>query len=257
MNPAHSSRWGTNRRMSGVKKNMPIAAIITARGGSSGVPRKNLRLLMGKPLITYSIRAALGCPFIERCFVTTEDAEIKAVSLAEGAEVIDRPKRLATDNALSTDTVRHALKYLARQDYHPEYFVLLQPTSPLRDAQHLTSCLRKFFRSKANCAISFTDVKHHPYKCFKLDRKKITPLKNEKEMERPRQLLPEIYAQNGAIYAMPTKTFLKNDAFYVHPVMPFFMSTEDSIDIDNEVDLKLAEFFALSKTRKENKTWNL
>jgi len=225
--------------MNAIEKN--ILAIITARGGSKGLPRKNLLPLRGKPLILHTIEAAKKTLAIRRCIVSTEDAEIKEISLRNGAEVIDRPLVLADDNSPSSDAVRHVLELLRCLGEMPEYFVLLQPTSPLRTAAHLTACLEQYFRSGAACAISVVEAEHHPYKCFTLDGKYLNPFADEKSLEMPRQALPRVYRQNGAIYIMPTELFLKKGCFYASPAMPFIMDPKDSIDIDTPLDFQLAK----------------
>lgn len=218
-----------------------VVAIITARGASKGLPRKNVRTLCGKPLIAYSILAARGCPQVSRCIVTTDDPEIKRISLQWGAEVVDRPAELATDTALSRDAVRHVLELLSREGGMPEYFVLLQPTSPLRTARHLERCLEAWFASGRPCAISVTEAEHHPYKCFLLENGDLAPLRDSENLDQPRQSLPPAYRQNGAIYLLKTAEFLSSNSFFIAPALPFVMSRQESIDIDTEHDLRLAE----------------
>jgi len=222
---------------------MKIHAIITARGGSKGLPRKNILPLAGKPLIAYSIIAAKECKFISRCIVSTEDAEIKRISNEWGAEVIDRPDRLATDSALSQDVVMHVLDYLRDQNDFPECFILLQPTSPLRNAQHLENCIQLFLKSKANSMVSVTEEEHHPYKDFYLEGEYLKPLFGAEYLDRPRQLLPKVYRQNGAIYLVRSKMFVRERRFAVAPIQPFVMNYEESIDIDTKYDLIQAETF--------------
>ena len=108
-----------------MKQNSKIYAIITARGGSKGLPRKNILPLAGKPLIAYTIEAALQTGQIESCFVSTEDPEIREISIMYGAKIIDRPKSLATDYSLSQDVIRHTLECLQVKNDLPDYFVLL------------------------------------------------------------------------------------------------------------------------------------
>ncbi|MFH1451538.1 MAG: acylneuraminate cytidylyltransferase family protein, partial [bacterium] len=218
-----------------------IVAIITARAGSKELPHKNIKLLAGKPLIAYTIEAALGCSAIQRCIVSTEDALIKAVSLRFGAEVIDRPPELATDSAFSEDVVRHVLLSLKKNKEYPEYFVLLQPTSPLRTSKHLTDCLKKFFNSKAMCSVSLVESENHPYKTLTLKKNKLSPLINFVSIDRPRQLLPKAYRPNGAIYIMKSDLFMKRRSFFTKDFIPFFMNRMDSVDIDNELDLLIAD----------------
>lgn len=215
-------------------------AIIPARGGSKGLIRKNIKLLARKPLIVYSIEAGLHCSKISRVIVSTEDPDVKKVSLEWGAEVIDRPMNLATDTALTRDVVLHVLETLRKEKELPECFALLQPTSPFRNSMHLESCLDLFFKSKAACVISVTEVECHPYKTLRLESSYLRPLFDVNYLDQPRQRLLPIYRQNGAIYAMKTDSFLNVKRFFVEPAMPFFMSRETSIDIDTELDFLVA-----------------
>ena len=224
-----------------------VIAIIPARGGSKGLPRKNLRSLAGKPLIAYSILAARECSQISRCIVSTEDPEIKQLSLEYGAEVIDRPADLATDLALSADVVRHVLETLSGTGHQPEYFVLLQPTSPLRTSRHIQQCLQAFLASSAACAISVTETEHHPYKDFNLDQGFLHPLFGAEYLSQPRQRLPAVYRQNGAIYVMKSRAFLEHNGFFVEPALPYIMENKDSIDIDSGFDLLVAELLLKSR----------
>lgn len=218
-----------------------IYAIILARGGSKGLPRKNLHPLADKPLIAHTIIAALDCPQISRCIVSTEDAEIKQVSIAWGAEVLDRPAELATDTAMSRDVVKSLLLVLREQNCLPDYFVLLQPTSPLRNAKHLSECIQLFFTAQSKCAISVTETEHHPYKSVYISEDGLKPLFEAEALEAPRQTLPKIYRPNGAIYLMPSKLFLENCTFFIPPVFPYIMVSQESIDIDTALDLTIAE----------------
>lgn len=218
-----------------------VVAIITARGGSKGLPRKNVLPLAGKPLIAHTILAAKDCSLISRCIVSTEDPEIKQVSLDYGAEVIDRPAELATDLALSADVVRHVLDALTGEGRLPDYFLLLQPTSPLRTGAHVTQCLQAFLASAAACTVSVTETEHHPYKGFTLDNHFLHPLFGAHYLDQPRQRLPAVYRQNGAIYAMKSRTFLERRSFFVEPALPYIMANRDSIDIDTGFDLQVAE----------------
>ncbi len=224
-----------------------VIALITARGGSKGLPRKNLRLLSGKPLIAYSIEAALGAKGVKQCIVSTEDPEIKAVSLELGAEVIDRPINLAGDSALSRDVVRHILEKLAASGSLPKRFMLLQPTSPLRNSGHIDACISAFFKGEYRSAISVTEAEHHPYKGFRVDAGQLVPLFGIEYLDRPRQTLPETLRQNGAIYLAETSSFLQQGSFFIPPVMPFLMEPDESIDIDSEQDLQIAEFLLKSR----------
>ena len=117
---------------------MNICTIITARGGSKGIPRKNIKLLNGKPVIAYSIEPSISSDLIKNTYVTTEDIEISDVSKEYGAEIIDRPPYLSEDTSTSVDVILHALDYLEKNNNLPDFFVLLQPTSPLRSKENQT-----------------------------------------------------------------------------------------------------------------------
>lgn len=226
-----------------------ITAIITARGGSKGVLRKNIRDVDGKPLIAYTIEAALNCDFVESCYVTTEDQEIKKVSEHFGAQVIDRPEELARDNSLSQDAVYHAIEHISQTSRMMRHFVLMQPTSPLRSTHHLDDCLTKFFVTDCVSAVSVVEAEHHPWKMLLVEDGGVEPVHSFQSLEKPRQELPKACRVNGAIYVMPTALFMEKRRFFVNPVFPFFMSREDSLDIDTESDLKLAA--SIIKKRKE------
>jgi CMP-N,N'-diacetyllegionaminic acid synthase len=223
--------------------NIPIiTAIITARGGSKGLPRKNLLKLCGKPMISFSIEAAHACPYIDHCYVTTDDQEIKSTSVKWGALIIDRPTKLATSSARSSNVVKHALLHLINSGRQCNYFVLLQPTSPLRTSVHITECIEMFFRrSRYKSAISVVETDSHPYKSFSLKNGSLQPLFGFENLEKPRQTLPKIYNQNGAIYLAETESFLKFNTFAVPPVMPYVMDRDHSIDIDDMEDLIQAQ----------------
>ncbi|TKB05602.1 acylneuraminate cytidylyltransferase family protein [Desulforhopalus sp. IMCC35007] len=214
-----------------------VTAIITARGGSKGIPRKNIVDIHGVPLIAYTILAAHNCQYIDECYVTTEDAEIKAVSKQYGAQVINRPPELAGDHSLSQEAVVDALKQIAKRKKTPEYFALLQPTSPLRNSTHLHDCIKYFFQSGCLSAISVTEAEHHPWKMVLSDNGLLVPVIDSRTLEKPRQQLPKAFRVNGAIYIISSKLFLEKESFFVEPVYPYEMNREDSLDIDNYEDL--------------------
>ena len=223
---------------------MKLHAIITARGGSKGLPRKNLRLFRGEPLIAHTIRAAQNSNRVDRCCVSTEDAEIRALSLQAGALVIDRPAELATDTALSSDVVKHALEWLSAAGDRPDAFALLQPTSPLRTASHLADCIDMFRQHPHGSVVSVVRTEHHPYKMLARKDGVLEPIFGHDWMELPRQGMPEVFRQNGAIYVLSTDDFLKQGTFCVDPIKPYVMDGHSSVDIDTELDLQLAELIA-------------
>jgi CMP-N,N'-diacetyllegionaminic acid synthase len=218
-----------------------VAAIITARGGSKGLPRKHERLLAGKPLLAHTILAALDCPRVSRCVVTTEDEALKRLAREWGAEVIDRPSALAQDGSLSRDVVRHALETLEAQGTLPEAFALLQPTSPLRTAAHVTACVELFESSKAASVVGVCESEHSPYKDFRMVEGRLVPLFDADGLDKPRQSLPKTYRQNGAVYVLGSRAFLDEGRFHLEPSAAYIMDSDESIDIDVELDLLIAE----------------
>jgi CMP-N-acetylneuraminic acid synthetase len=218
-----------------------VLAIIPARGGSRGLPRKNLLPVGGIPLVARAILAARDCPYMGGCVLTTDDPEIRAIGIAYGADIIDRPADLAADSTISQAVVRHVLESLSTTATAPEYFVLLQPTSPLRTAAHVTACIEAFFNSDAQSAISVTEPKGGPFKSFIETDGSLRPLFDVEKLHAPRQALPHVYSQNGAIYLTSSAAFLRSNSFFIPPAMPFAMDAETSIDIDTALDLRIAE----------------
>ncbi|MFV3077877.1 cytidylyltransferase domain-containing protein [Niveispirillum fermenti] len=218
-----------------------VLAVVPARGGSKGLPRKNILPLAGRPLIQHSIAAGRGCPLVTECVVSTEDEEIAGIARQAGAEVMHRPAELATDLVPTHLVVRHVLEKLRDKGRDWDVVVLLQPTSPLRTAAHLTACLEMFLPSAARSVVSVCPAEHHPYKDLRIADGWLTPLFSREALETPRQQLPAAFRPNGAIFAVRVADFLEYGAFYVDPALPFVMDARDSIDIDSLGDLRRAE----------------
>lgn len=214
-----------------------VLAVIPARRGSKGLPLKNLRLLDGVPLIVHSIRAARAASLVTTVVVSTEDDEIAGIAAAHGATVVDRPAELASDTAQNNPVVRHAIEARGASE---QVVVLLQPTSPLRTAAQIDACIAAVFDG-AKSAMTITAVDHHPGKAVIVDHGLIEPFTSDADMEAQRQSLLEVYRQNGAVYAIGVADFLAHDRFYLRPCRAVVVPREDSIDIDSEIDLKLAE----------------
>lgn len=215
-----------------------VLAVIPARRGSKGLPLKNLRALDGVPLIVHSIRAALGASLVDTVIVSTEDDDIAAVAAAHGATVVKRPADLATDTAQNNGVVRHVIDSFPGQHRH---VVLLQPTSPLRTSAQIDACLEPLIASAARSAMTITPVEHHPGKAVYLNGDLVEPFTNDADMEARRQTMREVYRQNGAVYAVGVEDFLEHDRFYLRPCHGVIVPSEDSVDIDSELDLMLAE----------------
>jgi N-acylneuraminate cytidylyltransferase len=223
--------------MSSTRQNK-IIAIIPARGGSKGIPRKNIRLLDGKPLITYSIEAALKSKYIDRVVVSTEDKEIAEVSKKYGAEIIERPKELATDTAPTEPALEHVIEWLKEhEDYKVDIVVLLQPTSPLRNSKHVDEALDIFLNGDYDSLLSVCPSHAFIWKIIENSYPinydfKNRPRRQDKEPE---------YRENGAIYITKYKILTGNHNRLGGKIGLYVMPEEYSTEIDTEFDFWLCE----------------
>ena len=225
-----------------------VLAVITARGGSKSVPRKNLRPLGGKPLIVHTIAAALGAGgVLYRVVVSTEDAEIARISREAGAEVpFMRPPELATDDAPSLPVVQHATRFVENQDgVHLDWVMTLQPTTPFRDAADIRNAVELAERGDCDSVVSVSEANHvHPYRMLRLAHKFLVPfLDGVAEGTRRQDLTPTAYQRNGGIYLTRRDVLLERDSLYGEAVRPHPMPIERSLDIDTELDFRVAETF--------------
>jgi CMP-N,N'-diacetyllegionaminic acid synthase len=222
---------------------MKILAIIPARGGSKGVPRKNIRLVAGKPLIAYTIAAALAATRLDRFFVSTDSEEIAAVAGAHGAGVRLRPAALAEDQTSTLAVLQHHLRELAAEGYEPDAVMTLQPTSPLRTARHIDDAIAQFAADlRADSLVSCIAVPHifHPRSVMRRDADGyLTPFLGETGPTR-RQEKEAVFARNGAAVYITRTSQLAHYVFGGR-LLPFFMTEEDSLDIDTEDDLIRAD----------------
>lgn len=217
-----------------------IIGIIPARGGSKTVPRKNLRLLAGKPLIVWTIEEAQKSEYIDRLILSSEDPEIIAVAKKHGCEVpFIRPAELARDDTPGIEPVIHALNTIGEK-YH--YIILLQPTSPLRTVTDIDECIRYFVQKEAFTCVSVCAADKNPYWMHTLNEyQRLCPLMPEETGIGRRQDLPLVYAENGAIYVAKTDYLIKKKNFINEETLAFVMPKERSGDIDTEIDFLLCE----------------
>lgn len=222
---------------------MEVLAIIPARGGSKGLPGKNLKLLNGKPLIAHTINEAFNSKQINRIIVSTDDDSIAEVSKKYGAEVpFLRPETLSSDNSPTVDTVLYTVKKLEESDgYIPDLICLLQCTTPLKTAEHIDGAIDKLILTGMDGIVSICETEAHPYwmQVFSGDKLQYF-MPQEKRITR-RQDLPVVYKFNGAIWVVKTKVLLEEKSLIVRNQTGFVMKPEDSVDIDNELDFKFAE----------------
>lgn len=221
-----------------------VLAIVPARGGSKGVPRKNIRDLAGKPLIAWSILAGRGSKYVDRLIVSTEDEEIAEVARRCGAEVpFLRPAHLAKDDTPGIDPVLHALEELPGYDY----VVLLQPTSPLRDSGDIDGCLELCLSTGASGCVSVTEPDKSPYWMYTVAGDGTMRPLLELERATRRQDLPKVWALNGAVYVARVEGLCAERSFLTADTRAYLMPKERSADIDTEIDLAVAALLLQQK----------
>ena len=227
-----------------------ILAIIPARGGSKGIPRKNIKDLAGKPLIAWTIQAAQESRALDRIIVSTDDEEISQVSHKFGAEVpFLRPSELASDTAKSIDVVLHLLNKLAEDEhYFPDAVMLLQPTSPLRRSTDILAVIKLLQENEtADAVISVSQVEHPISWLKEMDPDgKLNPLVETSPIFR-RQDAKQVYELNGSIYLLKTAAIQKEQTFLPKNTYGYVMPFENSIDIDSPLDFRIAEMIVREK----------
>ena len=221
-------------------RNEPLTAIIPARGGSKGVPRKNLYRIDGETLVERAIRLARESGRVDRVLVTTDDPEIYEIAKAlDAAPPSLRPKALATDQARTIDAVHHLIE---DANVRSGYLLLLQPTSPLRRVEDLqTLCARLETQSDADAIVSV--VRHdapHPHKIMKIDGRYLRSFLGTLASV-PRQSLPIVYALNGAFYLASQRIVIEQRTFMPERTIPFEMPPERSVNLDGPLDVLLLE----------------
>jgi len=219
-------------------KDRKVFCIIAARGGSKGLPRKNVLMISGKPLITYTIELSKKVKYIDKIFVTTEDSEIKKISLEAGATVTDRPKELATDTAKHLDVIKHFINSMKIEN--DPILVLLSPTSPIRDVKDIENCI-ELYNQDTDGVISVDEVKIHPARMFRMKENFLhfllgkSPPSNRQEME-------TLYAMNGSVFIMSCN-FVKNqkESIIGGRIKGYIMDEMHSLDIDTPFDFKICK----------------
>ena len=219
-----------------------ILSIIPARGGSKGIPRKNIINLAGKPLIAWTIEASLNSRYITKTIVSSDDKEILDISTEYGAEVIKRPDDLASDIATSESAVRHAVDYLESLGEVFDIVVLLQPTSPLRGYKDIDGAFEVMFDANATAVISTCEFDNKILKTFMENSNGfLEGISNNKYLFMRRQDLSKVYMPNGAIYIIDIKLFREKYSFMTSKTLNYIMPKNKSIDIDSISDIENAE----------------
>ncbi len=222
-------------------KDKTFLAIIPARGGSKRLPRKNVLDLNGKPLIAYSIEAGLKSKYIDSVVVTSDDKEILDISKKYGALAMKRPAELANDTATTFDAIKHAIENTNEYDY----VVLLQPTSPLRNAKHIDEAIELLESKNADSVVGVCEMDHSPLWSNTLDDTlSMENFLREEVKNKRSQDLDKYYRVNGAIYICKIDRLLEEKSFFLEEhIYAYRMDKENSIDIDEEIDFKIAEVF--------------
>lgn len=214
-------------------------AIIPARGGSKRLPQKNILDLCGKPLISWSIEAALKSKYINKVVVSSDDDETLEISKSFGAEFIKRPYELANDTATTFDAIKHTIDNL--EEY--EYVVLLQPTSPLRNEKHIDEAIELLEEKQVDAIVSVCEMDHSPLWSNTLPKDgNMNNFLRDEVLNKRSQDLEKYYRLNGAIYICKTEKLLENKSFFLKDnIFAYIMDKKSSIDIDEDIDFKLAE----------------
>jgi CMP-N-acetylneuraminic acid synthetase len=222
-----------------------ILGVVPARGGSKGVPNKNIKALNGKPLIAYTIEAGLRSVLMTDMIVSTDSEMIKLVAESFGGRVpFLRPPGLSHDRSLAIPTIQHAVStYEKIVGFTYDYIIMLQPTAPLRLAEDIDKSLEQLISSDADSIISVVDVgNYHPFKMKTIEDGFLKDYLNTGFENPPRQELPPVYIVNGAIYATKRDILMNENSFKGGSCIPYIMSPERSANIDTITDFIVAEY---------------
>jgi len=219
--------------------NKTFLAIVPARGGSKRLPRKNILDLAGKPLLAWSIEAGLMSQYIDKVVVSSDDDEILTIAKHFNADTIQRTSVLASDTATSFDVIKHTLEQFGNY----EYVVLLQPTSPLREAKHIDEAIAFLNKKGADAVISVCEMDHSPLWSNTLPKDtSLVGFLSDAVLNKRSQDLESYYRLNGAIYVCKTERLLEEKNFFLKDsIYAYVMDRESSIDIDEAIDFKIAQ----------------
>lgn len=218
---------------------MTCIAIIPARGGSKGIPNKNLAEVGGQSLVTRAVNSAIQSGVIDAVVVSSDDRNILEAAKIAGAIAVERPSDLATDTAAIEDAISHALQKYSESHPTPTTLVLLQPTSPLRKASSISDAVLLFNENgSVGSVYGVTEAEHHPYKTFIANDSTLLPVGSVEDLSRSRQELPKAYRQSGSIYVVGVHDFLASNSLFVSPVRWIEVGREEAIDVDTPADLE-------------------
>lgn len=219
-----------------------VVGLIPARAGSKGVPRKNLREIGGKPLLSWSIDTALRVPGIDRIIVSTDGAEISEVATSAGVEASARPAALATDTAVVADVIRYEIRRLRSEGEEAVVMVLLEPTSPFRTATMVTDCLRKLEAESLDSVATFIPAHLNPHRAWRIVDNQPEAFIEGANPWLPRQRLPEAYQLSGTVYAFRLDRLPESGSQVLFGAAgALIIDPLYSMDIDNELDFVIAD----------------
>ena len=226
-----------------------LLGIILARGGSKGIPNKNLKKVNKKPLIEWTINAALKSKFIDDIIISTDSKKIANFGIKKKIEIpFIRPSSLATDSSPSYQSILHAIKFLEKKGRFYKNIILLEPTSPLRDSNDIDMAFKKMNNLKATALTSVCKLEStHPDFLYSIKNKKIKPYKKKSFLLTRRQDLTELFYLEGSIYLSNTEIFKKKKSFYHSGTIAYIMPKWKSLEIDDYYDLFIAENLLKSK----------
>ena len=224
---------------------MKVLGIITARGGSKGIPRKNIRPLCGKPLLAYTAEAALSARLLSSVVLSTEDDEIAAVGQAYGLRVpFMRPLELAGDRVPSLPVVQHAVRWLSEHGELYDAVCLLQPTNPLRKAEHIDACLELLQSKNADAVVSVLPVPHeyNPHWVYFQDDTGALHISTGEAQPIPRrQDLPPAFHRDGSVYVTKRDVLMERNSLFGDRLVGYAMDPAHSVNIDLPEDWQVAE----------------
>ena len=229
-----------------------ILGLILARGGSKGLPGKNIKEMAGMPLICYSVKASLESRLLSRCIVSTDDHQIAETAKACGANIpFIRPEELSQDDTPAIAVVQHALSCLEDiEGYQPDAVALLEPTTPLRSAKHIDDCIDKFNESRCASVVTVTRVTRNPHNIFLVEGDRAARYFQTDKSYTRRQDLPNLWRINGLVYLTRTDV-INNGSFLGDDIRVVFTEREESVSINDQFDFEINEY--IIKKRQNDK----
>jgi len=233
-------------------KGKKIIGVIPARGGSKGLPGKNIRPLFGKPLIAWTIDAAKKSKYLDRVIISTDDSKIAKVAKKFGAQVpFMRPKALASDTAKSIDVMLHALDHFKAEGIEYDYLIMLEPTSPLRETEDIDGSIKKLIDNKSGAAsivgVSKVEAAHPVFDVTITGKGFIKPYAGDFSKAVRRQDISDLYFFEGTVYVSKASELYKRKGFYHDKTLPYIVPRWKSLEVDDILDMVCAEAILKNK----------